>query len=191
MKKFLVLMLALGIAIVGFSSLSTAQAATSDTFQITVTVSYLSIELLDVGDADYTTWDVGTVETSSVSTMSGTAGTLGQQGIHVKNASSVPIDLGSQVTAQTTTWTFSSSAGDNTCALRAKSFTGWQSAEYPDMSTDTAVINNSTPVNVTPDGSSVPAAASRYLYYQLTTPSDFTTSSAENEIEVTITATKP
>ena len=63
------------------------EAATNDSFTITITVNYIGIVLQDQSAADYTTWAIGAVTGGSTNTMASNNGGVGDQGIQVVNTS--------------------------------------------------------------------------------------------------------
>ncbi|MGB9613202.1 MAG: hypothetical protein ACPL4K_03385 [Candidatus Margulisiibacteriota bacterium] len=172
------------LVLAGFLFYKAIWAATSDTFTITITVAYISIELKDYAGNDYDTWAIGTVGGGAISTMDANNGGPGEQGIKVSNESNVAIDLSSYAT-NTLSWTLESSPGENQYVLRAKGFDTWQASSEPTMSSAVTILSNSDPgTNVE---TNVSASTHRYWYYDLTAPTSVT-SPSQNTITVTIKA---
>jgi len=159
-------------------------AAASDTFQITITLENIDLSLLDYASASYSTWAIGTVALSSVSTMTANSGSSGEEGIHVDNSSTVSIDLECYSASNTHNWVLGNSPSTNQCVLRGKSFSSWQSSV--DMSSAVTVTQTGAPGAdlVTNLG----AATDRYLYFDFTAPSSVSTYT-ENTFTVTILGT--
>jgi len=77
MQKIISLLLILGMAVTAVAIPNIAEAATTDTFTITVTISYLEIALRNIADAaDFTTWDLATKAVNTVTTMADADGIL-------------------------------------------------------------------------------------------------------------------
>lgn len=182
MKKVLTIFLLIGLILGGV--VWVAHAATSDTFNITITVAYISIELKDRAGNDYTTWAIGTVNQGAVSTMDANGGDPGDKGILVSNESNVAIDLACWAT-NTLNWTLGSTPGENQCVLRARGFDNWQSGPYPNMDGATTITATSSPGNTV--DSNITNGDDRYWYYDLTAPTSVT-SGAQNTFTVTINA---
>jgi len=188
MKKLLNLFLVLCLGVeVSVGVINAAQAATTDFFQITVTVGYISISLLDRDSANYTTWAIGSLSASSVATMTANSGSgLTEKGILVSNESNVSIDLGSYATNSLGWALVSGTPGANEYRLKADGFAGWQSATYPNMASATTITATSSPGTEYDTG--VSANTPSYHYYQFAAPSSVSTGGS-NTITVTVEAT--
>jgi hypothetical protein len=162
-----------------------AQAATSGTFQITITVSYIGITLKDRTGGAYGTWTIGSVTGSAVSTMDANTGGEGDEGVQVDNTSNVAIDLATYAT-NTASWTLDTSPAEDHCVLKATAEAAWQGSPYPDMSE--AAIITSTGGAGDMIASNVSSGTEQYLYYSLMAPSSVT-SGAANTFTVTVKAT--
>jgi len=175
MKKLLCILLILGM--VSWLWVNTAQAATTDTFQITVTCNFLAINLRNTGDsADYTTWAMGQKAENTPTTMTQS------EGIKVVNTSNVSTDLSAWVSVPAAAWTNAAAAGANQYKLEMKCFAATQGS--PDLSSGTTVITStSTPGEDIKAG--LAATTDQWAYGKFTTPTS-TTSGAEQTITVTI-----
>jgi len=177
MKKLLSILLILGM--VSWLWVNTAQAGTTDTFQITVTCNFLSINLRNTGDtADYTTWAIGQKAESTATTM------IQADGIKVINTSNAATDLSAWVSTQAAAWTNQSAAGADQYKLEMKCFAATQAS--PDLSTGAFTITTtSTPGDDIK--TSLAATTDQWAYVKFTTPTS-TTSGSEQTITVTILA---
>jgi hypothetical protein len=177
MKKLLCTLLILGI--VSLLGINTAQAATTDTFQITITCNFISINLRNTGDtADYTTWAVGQKAENTATTM------IQADGIKVVNTANAATDLSAWVSTQAANWTNQSAAGTDQYKLEMKCFDATQAT--PDLSTGTATITStSTPGEDIKAG--LAATTNQWAYVKFTTPTS-TTSGSQQTITVTILA---
>ncbi|MEW5766709.1 MAG: hypothetical protein AB1797_03655 [bacterium] len=183
MRKFLILLLILGTVFI--CGLKRAEAATTDTFQITITVNYISINLLNQAGADYGTWAIGQVATSTASTMDSNNGGVGDEGIQVDNTSNVAIDIESYV-SNTDGWTLGAAIGADQFTLAAKAFTAWQAGPTPNMTGAVSITQTAGPgADIT---TNLAANTDTYLYYTLTAPSSVT-SGAQKTLTVTVDAT--
>lgn len=183
MRKFLILLLILGTVFI--CGLKTAEAATTDTFQITITVKYISINLLNQAGADYGTWAIGMVAASTPSTMDSNAGGSGDEGILVDNTSNVAIDIKSYVN-DPAGWTLGAAIGADQFTLEAKAFTAWQTGPTPNMTEAVQITQIASPgADIT---TNLAANTDTYLYYRLTAPSSVT-SGAQKTLTVTVDAT--
>jgi hypothetical protein len=173
-KKWLVTVLVLC-----YLGAGSAVAATSDTFQITVTCNFISINLRDNGDTtDYTTWAIGQQATSAAVTMAQADGIL------VDNTSNVATNLSAWISTPATNWAAASSAGADEYKLELKSFDATEAT--PDLSSGTTTI---TATSSTGDvfKSSLDATTDQWVYGKFTVPTS-TTSGAQQTITVTILA---
>ena len=188
MKKSAILMLITLVALIGMGSQRSAlaQSASADSFTITITVGYISMGLFRYNNADYTTWAIGAVAPSKVSTMDADSGGALEKGILVSNESNVAVDLASFST-NTAAWALvTGTPAQNQYKLEAKAFTGWETSPYPDMSSGAVAINTTVSPG-TDIATGISAGADRYMYYRLTAPSSVTTG-ASNTITVTVEA---
>jgi len=175
MKKLLCTLIILGM--VFWLGVSTAQAAVSDTFQITVTCNFISINLRNNGDTlDYTTWAIGQKAENTATTMTQA------EGIKVVNTANVATDLSAWVSGQAADWTNAASAGTDQYKLEMKCFDVTQVS--PDLSIGTFTITSTAnPGNDIKAG--LAATTNQFAYAKFTTP-DPTTSGAQQTITVTI-----
>jgi len=160
--------------------LSSSWADSSDTFQITVTCNYLSINLRNNGDtADYTTWAIGQKAENTPTTMTQA------EGIKVVNTSNAATDLSAWVSTPAAAWTNQNAAGADQYKLEMKCYDATQAS--PDLSSGTFTITStSTPGNDIKAG--LAATTNQWAYCKFTTPTS-TTSGAQQTITVTILAT--
>lgn len=183
MRKAMGLVVSLGVMLLSLIGPVKAWADTlTDTFQITITVNFLSIDLKDRAGAGYTTWAVGQVATSSTNLMDSNSGAAGDEGILVDNTSNEAVDLFCYAT-NTASWTLGSSVGSDQCVLKAKAFTGWQASPNPDMGSAVTVTSTSAPGEEVQDN--LAASTDSYFYYSLQAPSVCTTG-GENTFTVTV-----
>jgi len=175
MKKLLCTLLILGM--VSWLWVNTAQADTTDTFNITVTCNFISINLKNyINSGDYTTWALGQKAENTPTTMTEI------EGILVDNTSNVSTDLSAWVSAQASGWTNESSAGADQYKLEMKCFDASQSS--PNLSSGTFTITSTgTPGNDIK--TSLAATTDQWAYAKFTTPTSTTTGS-EKTITVTI-----
>ncbi len=175
MKKLLCILLILGM--VSWLGVNTAQAAATDTFQITVTCNFISINLRNTGDTvDYTTWGVGQNAVNTPETM------IQADGIKVVNTANVATDLSAWVSTPATAWTNGAAAGADVYKLEMKCFDATQAT--PDLSTGTfTILTTATPGDDIK--TALTANTNQWAYCKLTTPTS-TTSGAEQTITVTI-----
>lgn len=165
------------VAAVSWLLIPSARAATTDTFQITVTCNFLSINLRTYDDAtDYTTWAIGQTAENTPTTMAQT------DGIQVVNTANVATDLSAWVSTQATDWTNAAAAGVDEYKLEMKCFDA--SEATPDLSTGTFTITSTTtPGNDIKTG--LTATTDQWAYGKFTTPTE-TTSPDEQTITITI-----
>jgi hypothetical protein len=175
MKKLLCTLIILGM--VFWLGVSTAQAALTDTFQITVTCNFISINLRNYNDTgDYTTWAVGLQAENTPTTMTQT------EGIMVDNTANIATDLSAWVSTQAADWDNAASAGTDEYKLEMKCFASSQPS--PDLSSGTFTITSTaTPGNDIKTG--LAATTDQWAYAKFTTPTS-TTSGAQQTITVTI-----
>ncbi|OGC11185.1 hypothetical protein A3K48_01500 [candidate division WOR-1 bacterium RIFOXYA12_FULL_52_29] len=184
MKKLLIVSLAVLIAGLGVIGYKSAQAATSDNFTITITVAFIGISLKDYAAADYSTWAIGIVSTSSVATMESNSGSATEEGVQVVNDSNVAVDLAGYAT-NIAGWTLGSQGAD-TYILSVKGFDAWQAAPYPDMSGATSISATTSPG--TSIVTNIPSGDDKYTYFSIAAPTSVTVGGA-NTITVTLEAT--
>ncbi len=169
--------------IVGILSLQLAEyasAATSDTFQITVTCKFVSIILKDnAGTSDYTTWALGSKALNTASTMTQA------EGIKVVNTSNATTDISAWVSTQAASWTNASAAGSDQYKLEMKSFDASQAT--PDLSTGTTIITGTATPGQT-FKSSLAATTDQWAYCKFTTPTVDGSSGTGQTITITVLA---
>lgn len=164
-------------AAMSWASVSSALAAASDTFQITVTCNFISIILQTYdGLADYTTWAVGQKAVNTATTMTEI------QGIKVVNTANVSTDLSAWVSTPATDWTNAAAAGANQYKLEMKCFDATQVA--PDLSAGTFTITT-TATPGTDIKTALAAVTNQWAYGKFTTPTS-TTSGDQQTITVTV-----
>jgi len=175
MKKLLCILLILGM--VSWLWVNTAQAATTDTFQITVTCNFLAINLRNYIDSgDYTTWAIGQKAENTAIVMTEI------EGILVDNTSNVSTDLSVWVSTPAAAWTNAASAGADQYKLEMKCFASSQS--NPDLSSGTFTITSTAnPGNDIK--TSLAATTDQWAYGKFTTPTS-TSSGSQQTITVTI-----
>jgi len=181
MKKWLVALLVLLFVSGGL----VAYAAQTDYFEITITVGYISIELLNHGGGGYGPWAIGAVDESTITTMEAWGDTGTTEGVHVSNESNVAIDL-SCWAGDSLTWTLAGAQGADQYTLAATSETTWVDNSGPaDMSNATAITATSSPGDDVETG--ITAGAERYWFFNLGAPTSVG-SGDQNTITVTIEA---
>lgn len=166
MKKIVSLLMILSMLFaVGITK---AEADTTDTFTITVTCNFIEIVLKDTpGTSDYTTWALGTVALSNVSTM-----TSGQGVRVVLGTTSQNVDIQSKgATSSPDSWTIAASAGSNVYKLICD---GTNEAAVTDFSSATTLTTDYQDIN-----NATATQADRYLYYKFTAPSTVSTGSQQ------------
>ncbi|MEW6095092.1 MAG: hypothetical protein AB1567_01005 [bacterium] len=184
MRKVLSLLAIFGMVFIG--GFKMAEAATTDTFQITITINFIDMNLEDYLNADYGTWAIGQVAPSSVNTMAANGGGAGEEGILVDNNSNVSVDIECYV-GDSGSWTLGAAIGADTYTLEAKDFAAWEVGPSPDFSSGvTQITATASPGNDIQTG--LAANTDTYLYYRLTAPSSVS-SGAQNTITVTVAAT--
>ena len=179
MQKIIGLLLILGMAVTAVAIPNITEAAESDTFTITVTVSYLEIALRNIADAaDFTTWDLATKAVNTITTMESAEGIL----VEVGNSSAYK--LTGQITGACD-WTAGDS--DTTSAdTYLLAMQGAATAACPEDMTvagDATAIVITTPADIT--NATGAAATGIFLYGAFTTPKT-TTSGKLQTITVTI-----
>jgi hypothetical protein len=177
MKTKRLTLLVLGAALL--LGANTAQAAVSDTFQITVTCNFLSINLRIYDDSgDYTTWAMGQKAENTPTTMTQA------EGIMVDNTSNISTDLSAWVSTPAAAWTNQAAAGADQYKLEMKTFAATQPS--PDLASGTFTITStSNPGNDIMTG--LASTTDRWAYAKFTTPTS-TTSGAQQTITVTVLA---
>jgi len=175
MKKLICILLILGM--VSWLWVNTAQAATTDTFQITVTCNFLAIVLKDyTGTTDYTTWAIGQQAENTPTTMTQT------EGIMVDNTSNVATDLSAWVSEQATNWTNGASAAENVYKLEMQCFSSSQT--NPNLDTP-VTITATTEGSANEIKDNLSATTDQWSYAKFTTPTS-TASGSQQTITVTI-----
>lgn len=178
MKRVLGLLLALGIMFAAIGGLTTARAADTDTFTITITCNFVEMTLKDVSDVDYVTWPIAQCDPSTPTTM-----TSAQAVVVDLGTTNVNTDVGCYVSAVTCssgsiTWSVATAIAEDEFKLEVQGYDGVQ--DPPDMATSTTVsavlqdISGATKVST-----------DVYLYYKFSAPST-TTTGAEQGITVTV-----
>jgi len=174
MRKFVSLLMILSALFLGVANFRAAEADTTDTFTITVTCNFIEINLRNTGDsADYSTWALGTVATSSTTAM-----TTGDGVKVVLGTTSQTIDIQSHVSNQGSAWTIASAAAANVYKMDCM---GTDAAAVPTW-TDATVLTTST-LDIK-DVTSV--STDQYLYYRFYAPTSVITG-AEQTITITVT----
>jgi len=176
MKKILVSLFVLSL----FFTSGIALADTTDTFAITITCSFLSLNLRNYDDSgDYGTWAIGSKNTNVAATMVST------EGIMVVNTANVISKLSAWVSTQAANWTNGGSAGADVYVLELKPFDSSQAT--PDLSSGTATIETtSDPGNDFKTG--LAAITNQWVYAKFTTPTS-TSTGAQQTITTTIKVT--
>jgi hypothetical protein len=177
MKKFVSLLLIFALTLGGFVGFNRAEAAETDTFNITITCQYIEITLKQTDEStSYDTWAIGTVATSSDNEMA--AG----DGIYVdRGTTSINIDLQGKVTTDATDWSIGGSAGADTYALKGEGTIGSGAVDF-----SSATALDASEYKDIHDATDV--SANHWLYFELLAPTSTTTGS-EQTITVTIKAT--
>ena len=176
MKKFLVCLFVLGLTLAGFAGI--AQAADTDTFNITVTCHFLSITLKTYdGSADYTSWDVGSKGTNTLAAMTPA------QGIMVSNECNVATNLSAYVSGGTTTWSPGMSAGTNIYKLELEDF---DTAQDPITFTGNIVTITETSADGDDIKTNLTDNDDEWVYGRFTTPTDDESDGAAQQITVTL-----
>ncbi len=161
------------------------EAATNDSFTITITVNYIGIVLQDQSAADYTTWAIGAVTGGSTNTMASNNGGVGDQGIQVVNTSNYATDIECWV-SNAGSWSVGGAPGVDTFTLSAKAFDAWQAGPAPDMTAAVAITATASPgADIK---TNLASATNTFLYYELGAPTEVS-SPAQNTITVTVAAT--
>lgn len=181
-KKVFGILLLSAFVISAFYLIRTVWAA-EDSFQITISVAYISISLKDWQGNDYATWAIGTVNPGSISTMEANSGGSTEEGIDVSIEANVTMDIYCYAT-NTQGWTLSTTPGNKQYVLRIGDFLSWQPTGYPDMSGAATITAESSPGTRVVENVP-PSTTHRYSYFDLTAPTTVD-SAAQNTITVTI-----
>ena len=179
MQKIIGLLLILGMAVTAVAIPNITEAAESDTFTITVTVSYLEIALRNIADdADFTTWDLATKAVNTITTMESAEGIL----VEVGNSSAYK--LTGQITGACD-WT----AGDSDTTSADTYLLAMQGAASAACPEDMTVAGDATAILATPAAdianATGAATANSWLYCSYKTPLTTTFGSLQT-ITVTI-----
>lgn len=179
MKKFLPIFLFVGVIVFGINIGSIAEAATSDTFNITITVNYFEMQIVQYDQAwdgtAYTAWAIGNVATSSSTTMTEA------QGVKVVlGTTSQTIDIQTHVSNEGSSWTVGASSAADVYAILAKGYAATQGT--PSATGGTQLTTSAQDVV---GGTSIASAASTWIYYQFDTPTSVSTG-AQQTIEITL-----
>ena len=174
MKRVLGLLLVLGIMFAAIGGLTTtARAATTDTFTITVTVNYIEMELRNTTDtADYTTWAIPQMALAASGPMADASGVLVD--LLTTNAN---VDIKTHVSDEGAAWTLNATPGADIFSLIVSGTTATTAPDWdPSISVTTgtlAIVEGASP------------AASNYLYYKFYSPTSVGTG-AQQTITVTV-----
>ncbi len=173
MKRVLGLLLVLGIMFAAIGGLTTARAATTDTFTITVTVNFLEMNLRNTADdADYTTWAIPQMALAA-------SGPMGNaSGVHVDlGTTNTVVDIKTHVSEQGVAWTLNATPGTNIYSLIVS---GTTTDTAPDWTPSISVTG--TTLAIVEDAS---PATSNYLYYKFYSPLSVETGAGQT-ITVTV-----
>lgn len=154
-------------------------AATSDTFQITVTCDFIGIALRTYDDGDdYATWAIGQKGVGEAATMTEA------EGIMVVNTANIDTNLSAWISTEAGAWTVGGAAGADTYKLELKAF--GSSQVTPDLSADTTAI---TATSSTGDlfKATLAGSTDQWVYGKFTLPTS-TSTGTQQTITVTILA---
>jgi hypothetical protein len=159
---------------------SVANAASTNTFNVSITVDYISVDLQNVsGTGVYAGWNIGQVEAARVRTM------YGGEGIKVVNNSNVPVDVNTYVNSGSG-WNLGGSAYIDQFALKAVTFDTVQDTESPVSMTNAVQI-----VQQDGGGNTIKASlavdAATYVYYQFEAPTTVNSRDAKT-VGITVAA---
>jgi hypothetical protein len=179
MKKFISLLIVLTLLFGGFVGLNQAEADTTDTFTITVTVQFMEMQIV-AHDAEwdgtaYTTWALSTMATSATKTMTETEGVK-----VVLGTTSQTVDIQSHVSDQGAAWTVGSEAAAGVYAIMAKGFAATQAT--PDVTGGTQLTTEALDVT---GATAVEDGADTWLYYDFDSPTSVATGE-EQTITITV-----
>ncbi len=171
LKRMWIFLVLFAMVFLSISHKSYAQ--TTDTFQITITVQYLAINLLNQGATNYTTWAIGSsIAPSSANSMAGNSGGVGDQGVQVDNTSNVQTKLQCRVSTEATNWTIGGSIGADTYKLEAEAFNAWQSSGFTWGTGHGIVVLTTSAQDI---WGTMAASTDQYVYFRLTAPSSTST----------------
>ena len=177
MKKLLSIFLIAGIVCVTFPG--EASAATSATFNITVTVNFMEMQIVQHDQAwdgtTYTAWGIGSMATSSTNTMAQTDGVK-----VVLGSTSQTLDIQSHVSDEGTAWTVAAAADANQYAIMAKGYDATQAS--PSVAAGTQLTTSALDVI---GATAVASGADRWLYYDFDSPTSVGTGTQQT-IVITI-----
>ena len=180
----------LGMVVLSIAVTKSVDAATTDTFNITITIGYLEITLKDstAGGAGgaYPDWAMGAKAVNTAYAMvSGATGAMGE-GIYVEVGLSSAYTLTAQITTPAATWTNTAGTDDTTASNQyLLTSRGAATAVCPVMTIAggaSKVIAASATQIVDVAGT---AATDTYLYFGFKTPTA-TTTGVEQSITVTV-----
>jgi len=170
-RSLVALMLLCGIMV------GSVPAATSDTFQITVTCDFIGIVLRTYDDGDdYATWAIGQLSAGASDTMTEA------EGIMVDNTANITTDLSAWVSTQAAAWANGAAANTDVYKLEVKAFDATQAT--PDLSSDTTAITSTSSAGDV-FKSSLSATTDQWVYGKFTLPTS-TSSGSQQTITVTI-----
>lgn len=176
MKRVLGLLVALGIMFAAIGGLTTAWAAETGQFTITVTVNFLEVSLKDTTDTDaYITWAIPQMSTAASEPMANLSGVYVNLGTTNAN-----VDINTWISSTAaTTWVVADSPGADTYSLIATGtsvatdVTVWTGATSLDTSTHATIISGTS------------TSVSNFLYYKFYSPTS-TTTGAQQTITITV-----
>jgi len=174
MKRVLGLLLVLGIMFAAIGGLTTARAATTDTFTITVTVNFIEMTLRNTTDnADYTTWAIPQMSLAASAPMADLSG------VYVDLlTTNQAVDIKTWVSTQGD-WTVQPAPGASQYSLIA---TGATAAEVPGWTGAASLGLSGAKQTIIPGATT---ALSHFLYYKFYSPITVGTGSQQS-IEVTV-----
>ena len=167
MKKLLSNFLIAGMVCVAFPR--EASAASSATFNITVTVNFLEMQIVQYDQAwdgtTYSAWGIGGMATSSTSTMAEADGVK-----VVLGSTSQTIDIQSYVSNEGAAWTVDTTAAADKYAIMAKGYNATQAS--PSVASGTQLTTSAQDVT---DATAIASGADTWLYYDFDSPTSVAT----------------
>jgi len=177
MKKLLSIFLIAGIVCVAFPR--EASAASSGTFNITVTVNFMEMQIVQYDQAwdgtTYTAWAIGSIATSVTSTMTESDGVKVALG-----STSQTIDIQSYVSNEGAAWTVDATAAADKYAIMSKGYSATQVS--PSVASGTQLTTSAQDVT---GATAVASGADTWLYYDFDSPTSVATG-AEQTIVITV-----
>ena len=178
MQKIIGLLLILGMAVTAVAIPNIAEAV-DDTFDITVTISFLTITLRDSGDSEaYGTWALGAMSLEGTKTMVKTT-----DEIYVDVGESSAYTLSGKVTSETD-WAANATIGTDLYVLKLMGAA--EAAAAPEVATSGTVMETSGGSAQAISGGTGALGVDIRLYAHFMAP-DETTTGAEQTMTVTIT----